>query len=92
MNLHLLSFYLDVASWIVIGLAVGYLVGKAEGNGMKYQYPMYLSVALTLGVFSTLHHALPEYGFALMSFIEVSIGTMLFAYAASQSFRKTMVG
>lgn len=92
MNSHLYYFLLDVMSWGVVGLTVAYLVEKTEKSGVPYQYLLYFAIALFLGFFFSLNHALPEYGFATVIFIEVCAGTILFAYALSQRFRKTVLG
>jgi uncharacterized membrane protein YhfC len=93
MNLHLISFFFNVFIWGVVGLGIAYIVEKTEGlSAIRYQYPIYLLVALTLGVFFSLNHALPEYGVSIPIFIEVCVGTILFAYGISQTFRKTALG
>jgi hypothetical protein len=93
MNLHLVSFFFNVISWGLAGIGIAYIVERTEGlSVIRYQYAVYLLVALATGFFFSLNHALPEYGLSVPIFIEVCVGTILFAYGISQTFRKTALG
>lgn len=90
MNLHFLSFIVDVFSWLLLGLYFGHLVHTIEYKHKKENtlcYPIMVLVALCSGIFATLVRALPAHGFALDIFLMAFVMTALFAFAVYKNFR-----
>lgn len=71
MNLHFLSFLMDLASWVVFGLIYSRFVSKREKLSEKSSYIAYITItffALLGGLIATIDRSLPEYGFAFYHF------------------------
>ncbi len=71
MNLHFLSFLVDITSWVVFGLIYSRFVSKREKLSSKSSYIAYITItffALLGGLIATIDRSLPEYGFAFYHF------------------------
>lgn len=91
MTVHLLFFIADFASWIIVGIFMGYKFYPKRNKNIYTKMPFLFITTFTStmgGLFYTVDKGLPESGFALANFLFAITLTFTLLWSFNFSFRK----
>jgi|GEM_PF-5802775 len=95
MNLHFLSFLLDLFVWIVGGVLIGrkiYFFDTDKRRSKIKTQIIYATISVSTGLFAVLCNGLPESGFAFKDLVYVLFAVFVYVLATSSRFRKLLFG
>ena len=91
MNIHFLSFLIDLSVWIALGVLIGrkvYFIDPKTRTGKIRNEVNYTFVSVFSGFIAILSHGLPESGFAWYDFLFVLVITFAYTMYGSMRFRR----
>lgn len=94
MNLHFLSFLMDIASWLVFGYIYGRYIQRVQGFENKSDKIVSLKITLISllgGLIAVAHRALPSYGFAFYHFSVAMLFAFVYSLRYFAQFKKYVV-
>jgi hypothetical protein len=101
MQLHFLSFLLNIASWLILGLIIGRLIYRLKnttGSAHRFYFTI-LGSALTGGLLAELANGSPEFGISIINLLVSGFAAIIavflafpkYAHALTKKLRQTTV-